>query len=140
MHALFSAQICQLLGRNLSLLAQVAFISHDDDWNIADLRQLLDPFAYTDERIGIREVEDHQTGIKTLDIGADYVCVSLLPRRIPNLHLGHRVPVDAYVHSFGVCAVCLDLFDAQSGCRIDILQNETGFSHVKVAQDCNLNG
>ena len=112
MHALFRAQIRQLLGRHLSLLAQVTLISHDDDRNVADLRQLLDPFAYTDERIGIREVKDHQTGIKTLDIGADYVCVGLLPCRVPNLHLGNRVTINANVDGFCVCPFRLDLLDA----------------------------
>ena len=120
-HALLSAQICQLLGRHLPLLGQVTFVSHDDNWNVADLRQLLDPFAYADERIGIRQIKDHQTGIQALDIRADDVCVGLLPCRVPYLHLRHCVSVNANVDGFCVCPERLDLFDAKPGLWINVL-------------------
>ena len=135
----FGAQLSQFLLRNLPLLVQIAFVANDDHRDVTNLSELFYPLADSKERIGVSQVKGHETGVESLYVRADDVCVRFLPRCIPNLHFRHRFPVNADVYGFCVSAVRFDLFDTQSGIWIDILQNETCFTHVKLAQDCNLN-
>ena len=79
------------LARDLALLGEVAFVADDDDGDVADLGQLLDPLANACEGVGVGEVEDHQAGVEALDVRADYVRMLFLACRVPDLYLGDRV-------------------------------------------------
>ena len=139
-HALLRAEIVEYLARDLALLGEVAFVADDDDGDVADLGQLLDPLANACEGVGVGEVEDHQAGVEALDVGADYVGMLFLASCVPDLHLGHCVSQNADMHRLCVRAVRLDLLDAELCLRVDVLQNHARFSDIEMTEHGDLYG
>ena len=90
-NAMLSAHLLQLFVRDLSSLGKIALVADDDDWNIAHLVQLSDPLTDACKGVPARQIKDHQAGIEALHVRANYVRVSLLPGRIPDLCLRDRV-------------------------------------------------
>ena len=139
-YALFRAEIAKHLAGDLAFTGQVALVSDDDDGDVADLGQLLDPLANAGEGVGVGEVEDHEAGVEALDVGADYVRMLFLPSRVPNLHLGHRIPQNADMHRLCVRAVRFDLLDAERGLWVDVFENHARLADVEVAEHGDLDG
>ena len=90
-NAVLTAHLLQLFVRDLSSVSKVALVADNDDWNIAHLVQLSDPLADACKGFTTRKIKDHEAGIEALHVRANYVRVSLLPGRIPDLCLRDRV-------------------------------------------------
>ena len=90
-NAMLTPHLLQLFVRDLSSVSKVALVADNDDWNIAHLVQLSDPLADACKGVSARQIKDHQAGIEALHVRANYVRVSLLPCRIPDLCLRDRV-------------------------------------------------
>ena len=90
-NAVLTAHLLQLFVRDLSSVGKVALVADNDDWNIAHLVQLSDPLADARKGVTARKIKDHEAGIEALHVRANYVCVGLLPGRIPDLGLRDRV-------------------------------------------------
>ena len=90
-NAMLSAHLLQLFVRDLSSLGKVALVADDDYWNIAHLIQLSDPLTDACKGVSVCKIKDHKAGIEALHIRANYVRVSFLSGRIPDLCLRDRV-------------------------------------------------
>ena len=137
-NAMLTTHLLQLFVRDLSSLSKVALVADNDDWNIAHLVQLSDPLANACKGLTARKIKDHEAGIETLHVRADYVRVGLLPGRIPDLGLRDRVTQDADVDRLSVCSMCLDLLFPQFGIRVDILELQTRLSNVHISKHGDL--
>ena len=90
-NAMLSPHLLHLFVRDLSSLSKIALVADNDDWNIAHLVQLSDPLADACKGFTTRKIKDHEAGIEALHVRADYVRVSLLPGRVPDLCLRDRI-------------------------------------------------
>ena len=139
-HALLRTEIAENLARDLALLGEVALVANDNDGDIADLGQLLDPLANAGEGVGVGEVEDHQAGVEALDVRADDIRMLLLACCVPDLHLSDCVSQNADMHRLCVRSMRLDLFYAELGLRVDILKNHARLADVEMTEHGDLDG